>query len=55
MARRIAAKTRQIYDARREAYLRSQSWRILRVTNDAVYDCLDRVVEVILEHSRMGT
>jgi very-short-patch-repair endonuclease len=45
----------QISDARREAYLRSQSWRIHRVTNDAVYDCLDRVVEVILERSRMGT
>jgi very-short-patch-repair endonuclease len=44
----------QISDARREAYLRSQSWRVFRITNDAIYDCLDRVLDAIYKRSRTG-
>jgi very-short-patch-repair endonuclease len=40
------------HDARREAYLRSRSWRIIRVTNDAVYHSLARVLELIYQCSR---
>ena len=42
----------QMHDARREAYLRSQSWRVIRVTNGAVYDSLASVLEVIYQLSR---
>jgi len=41
-----------IYDACRETYLRSQSWRIIRVTNEAVYHSLDRVLDAIYQHAR---
>ena len=42
----------QMHDARREAYLRSRSWRIIRLTNYAVYKSLDRVLEVICQRGR---
>ncbi|HLY05135.1 MAG TPA: endonuclease domain-containing protein [Rhizomicrobium sp.] len=42
---------RRTYDQRREAYLRSQSWRIVRVTNEAVYHSLDRVLEAIWQQT----
>jgi very-short-patch-repair endonuclease len=40
------------YDARREAYLRSRSWRIVRVTNAEVYTSLAAVLELIYHRSR---
>ena len=43
----------QMHDARREACLRAKSWRIVRVSNDAVYHSLERVVELICQHSQM--
>jgi very-short-patch-repair endonuclease len=35
------------YDGRRETYLRSRGWRILRVTNWDVYHHLNEVMETI--------
>jgi very-short-patch-repair endonuclease len=40
------------HDARREAFLRSRSWQIMRVTNDEVYRSLDAVLELIYQRSR---
>jgi len=39
-------------DARREAFLRSRSWQIVRVTNDEVYRSLDAVLELVHQRSR---
>jgi very-short-patch-repair endonuclease len=35
------------HDARRDAFLRSKGWHVLRVWNVDVYDSLDAVVELI--------
>jgi very-short-patch-repair endonuclease len=35
------------YDRRRTAYITRAGWRELRITNDDVYRCLDRVLEHI--------
>ncbi len=40
------------YDARREAFLRSRSWEIVRITNDDVYSSLGTVLELIYRRSR---
>ena len=40
------------HDARREAFLHSRSWQIVRVTNDEVYHSLDAVLEFIYQRSR---
>jgi very-short-patch-repair endonuclease len=37
------------YDKRRDAHLRSQGWRVMRISNLDVYTNLDRVVEIILD------
>ncbi|HLY04129.1 MAG TPA: endonuclease domain-containing protein [Rhizomicrobium sp.] len=42
----------QAHDARREAYLRSQHWRIVRIRNELVYDSLERVLDVIYQHTQ---
>ena len=39
--------TQRAYDRRRTAYITRAGWRELRVTNDDVYTCLDRVLEHI--------
>jgi len=36
------------HDRRRDAYLQSQGWRVLRIPNMAIYEDLDHVLEVIL-------
>jgi very-short-patch-repair endonuclease len=38
------------HDRRRDAYLQSQGWRVLRIPNIAVYENLHHVVELILSH-----
>ncbi len=38
------------HDRRRDAYMSSQGWRVLRVTNEDVYKHLDWVVEYITHH-----
>ena len=35
------------HDARRDAFLRTRSWRIIRVTNEDVHRSLDAVLELI--------
>jgi very-short-patch-repair endonuclease len=40
------------HDARRETFLRSRSWQIIRVTNDDVYRSLDAVLEFNDQRSR---
>ena len=40
------------HDARREGFLRSRSWQIIRVTNDEVYRSLDAVLDFIYQRSR---
>ena len=37
-------------DGRRDAYLRSRGWRVLRVSNVDILADLDAVVEVVLAH-----
>ena len=39
------------HDARRDAYLQSKGWRVLRVPNIAVYENLHHVIEVILSQT----
>ena len=38
------------HDARRDAYLKSRGWRVVRVANVDIYAGLDNVVEAILAH-----
>jgi very-short-patch-repair endonuclease len=40
------------HDARRAAFLRSKSWKIIRVTNDEVYHSLAVVLDLIFHHCR---
>jgi very-short-patch-repair endonuclease len=40
------------YDARREAFLRSKGWRIIRVWNGDVYDSPDDIVSYICDVAR---
>jgi len=42
------------HDARRDAFLRSRSWQIVRVTNDDVYRSLDAVLDLIYQRSQPG-
>ena len=51
----------QAYDRRRDAYLRSRGWRIIRVTNTEVYKNLDvvldglfRLPQELKDHSSTG-
>ncbi|HEX4160581.1 MAG TPA: endonuclease domain-containing protein [Rhizomicrobium sp.] len=39
------------HDAQRDAFLRTRSWRVVRLTNDDVYRSLDAVLELIWQHS----
>jgi very-short-patch-repair endonuclease len=43
------------HDARREAFLRSRSWKIIRITNDDVYHSLAAVLDLIWHHARPHT
>jgi len=36
------------HDTRRDAYLRSRGWRVIRVSNDDIYTDVERIVEIIL-------
>jgi len=40
------------HDARRERYLRSRSWQIVRITNDDLYRSLAAVLELTYQRSR---
>jgi very-short-patch-repair endonuclease len=37
------------HDTHRDAHLRSEDWRVMRISNLDVYTNLDRIVEIILE------
>jgi very-short-patch-repair endonuclease len=39
------------YDVRREVFLRSRSWQILRVNNTEAYSSLEAVLELIFQRS----
>jgi very-short-patch-repair endonuclease len=39
------------HDVRRAAFLKSRSWKVVRVTNDEVYRSLDDVLQLIWHHS----
>jgi len=39
------------YDARRDAYMRSRGWRVLRFTNWDVYKHLNGVLDIIYSHA----
>jgi very-short-patch-repair endonuclease len=41
------------HDARRELFLRSRSWHLVRVSNNEVYHSLDAVLELIYQRSRV--
>jgi very-short-patch-repair endonuclease len=36
------------HDARRDAYLRTRGWQVIRVSNDDIYAGVERIVEIIL-------
>jgi very-short-patch-repair endonuclease len=38
------------HDERRDAYMRSKGWRVLRVPNIAVYESIEHVIDTILTH-----
>jgi very-short-patch-repair endonuclease len=38
------------HDQRRDAYLQSKGWRVLRVPNIAIYEDIDHALEVVLSH-----
>ncbi|MBV9570828.1 MAG: endonuclease domain-containing protein [Alphaproteobacteria bacterium] len=38
------------HDQRRDAYLQSKGWRVLRIPNIAIYEDIDYALEVILSH-----
>ncbi len=44
-----ATDAERAYDARRDAFLCSQGWRVLRVANVDVYERLDAVLEFICD------
>ncbi len=38
------------HDQRRDAYLQSRGWRVLRIPNIAIYESIDHGLDVILSH-----
>ena len=48
-------EAQRAYDRRRTAYIRRAGWKELRVANDDVYTCLDRVLEHIWNEAHART
>ncbi|MFN9778508.1 MAG: endonuclease domain-containing protein [Alphaproteobacteria bacterium] len=48
-------EAQRAYDRRRTAYIRRAGWKELRVANDDVYMCLDRVLEHIWNEAHART
>jgi very-short-patch-repair endonuclease len=41
------------YDLRRDAYMQSRGWRVIRITNDRVYRNLGEVLDIIAEATEL--
>jgi very-short-patch-repair endonuclease len=44
-----ATDTERAYDARRDAFMRSRGWQVVRVLNCDVYDSLEGVIDYIVD------